>query len=162
MQFRPLTIKYRQGGKTVSIQADSSSGEIPAGSNTYYCLFYLNKVQVARVKRDQLLKHSKERYEELFGRPWLKAITEAPSISLTEFQDWENEIGGYPTDAEQIWSINGSKYNWVIQGEDWATLHVVNNEEVTEKGSFSDTLKKLFPDKKIKVYYPTVRVEEIT
>lgn len=160
--MKPVTIKYRDGKhQTVSVKADSCSGEIPAYSDTYYCIFYLDKKQVARVAKSRLLPGYYKEYQRLFGRPWLEKIVNATEIHLTYFDNWESEIGGYLDDTERIWMVNHDSHTWVIECNDRAILHIMNNDEQTFKGEFKTALKGLFPDKKIKVYYPTVKVVEI-
>ena len=172
--MRPVTIKYRDGhNKIVTIKATSCSGEIPAHSNTYYCLFYLGDEpygngmsrrpkQIARVAQSRLLPGYYEVYQKLFGRPWLAKLQAMDKIALSEYRDWENEISGYPQDTETIWSINYHRSEmWVIQCPDRCILHVMNNEEVTRKGAPREALKKLFPGKKVHLLVPTTVAVEL-
>lgn len=165
MNFKPVTIKYRDGhNKIVTVKADSCSGEIPAYSNTYYCLFYRNGVtaNVAKVAKNRLLPGYFKVYQKLFGRPWLKKLHDmGDKITLSEYRNWENEIDGYPDDTQTIWQINLNRNEmWVIQCPDRCILHVMNNEEVTRKGESRVALKKLFPDKKVHMLVPmTLAVE---
>lgn len=157
--MKSVTIKYRDGKQTVSVRADSCSGEIPAYSNTFYCLFYRNGQQIARVAKSRLLPGYDKVYQKLFGRPNLKRVHGAEEIRLTRYD--ETHLGGLPQDYVRVWAINGSERDWVIECSDRTILHIMNNDEITRKGTFKKALMKLFPGKKIKVYYPTVHVEEI-
>lgn len=162
IEMKPVTIKYRDGKqKIVSLLADRCSGQIPAHSDTYYCLFYLEGAEVGRVAKSRLLPGYYEEYLRLYGRPWLKMVADLTEIHLTAFDNWESEIGGYPDNTERIWVVNNDHKTWVIECEDRSILHITNNDEQTFKGEFKTALKMLFPDKKIKVYYPTVQIVEI-
>jgi len=163
--LKPVTIKYRDGhNKIVTVKADSCSGEIPAYSNTYYCLFYRDgsNTNVARVAKNRLLPGYYKVYQKLFGRPWLAKLQAMDKIALSEYRDWENEISGYPQDTETIWSINYHRSEmWVIQCPDRCILHVMNNEEITRKGEPREALKKLFPGKKVHLLVPTTVAVEL-
>jgi hypothetical protein len=160
--MKAVTIKYRDGKQQIaSIRADECSGELPAYSNTYYCLFYRNGKQIARVAKSRLLPGYDKVYEKLFGRRWLEEVQNAKEIVLSVYDDWQSEIGGYPKDTEEIWSVNGSARNWVIECSGRSVLHIMNNDEIARKGAFKEALAKLFPGKKIKICRPTVHIEEI-
>jgi len=170
--MRSVEIKYCDGSehnhsRVMAVKADSCSGEVPAGSNTSYCLFYLKGVQVARVAKSRLLPGYYDVYTKLFGRPWLQRLKEAKRIFLSEYRDWDSEIGGYPEDTDTIWMVNYDKHTWVISagaGTKKARyiLHVMNNDEITRRGDYKTALKKLFPGKKISVMQQTVTAVDIT
>lgn len=161
----PMTIQFKEKGKVVTIKADRCSGEIPAGSNTYYCCFYWQGAQVARVPRTRLVLDDKA-YSKLFGRPWIEKLRQVNEIYLSEYDNWETEIGGYPEDTDTIYMVNHDSHMWVIiagtgRKNARAILHVMNNEEFTRKGEYQTALKKLFPGKKIsmqKMVYTTVEI----
>jgi hypothetical protein len=155
-----MVVKYfDETNRKVTIRADRCSGEIPAHSSTFYCLFYRAGKQVARVAKSQLLPGYYRVYEKLFGRPWLEAVMKTEHITLTEYD--ENLLDGLPEDYERVWAVNSSLRNWVIECPGRSILHILNNEEIARKGTFKEALLKLFPGKKIKIYYPTVRIEEV-
>jgi len=167
--MRPVMIKYRDGNKTVTIKADSCSGEIPAYSNTYFCHFYLGdepygngrrrSKEIARVAESNLLPGYKEVYKKLFGRPWMAKIRAYKTIMLSEYHDWENRLDGLPNDAISVWMVNYDMHTWVIVAGDKeksrAILHVMNNAEVTKRGEAKEAIKKLFPGKEVRLVVPT-------
>jgi hypothetical protein len=155
-----VTIKYRDGhNKIVSLRADRCSGVIPAYSNTYYWEFYLNGKHVGRVAESRLQPGYKAKASRLYAKPWRDRLAAYTDIRLHE-RDY-NDFDGLPKDAERIWGVNGDRDTWVIECEDRAILHIMNNPEVSKRGEFKAALKKLFPKKPIKVYYPTVTVVEV-
>ena len=160
--MNPVTIKYRDGKhQTVTIKADRCSGEVPAYSNTYYCIFYLKGTQVARVAQSRLLPGYYKKYSQLFGRPWLEKITNATEIRLMPFDDGDEKIGGYPNDTERVWTVNDDEHTWVIECAKCAILHVMNNDDQTFKGDFKTALKRMFPNKKVTLYYRVTYVSKV-
>jgi hypothetical protein len=162
---RTVTIKYRDGKKVATVKADSCHGEIPAYSNTYYCVFSLNGQQVARVPRSRLLPKYAKAYEKLFGRPWLDKIRNAERIVLHEYRDWYVRLGGLPDDTVTVWGVNCSSAYWVIVAGSGtkarAVLHVPNNPEVVRRGDARTAIKNLFPGKKVSLLQPTTVAVEL-
>jgi len=165
--MRPMTIKYREGRKTVTIKADSCSGEIPAYSNIYHCNFYdKSKKQIASVPEKNLLPGYYEAYKKLFGRPWMAKIRTAPKIALNEYHGWEDRLSGYPKDTITIWMVNYDQNTWVIVAGDFKTtraiLHVMNNPEITKRGvTAQEAIKKLFPGKEVHLLVPTTTLVKL-
>jgi hypothetical protein len=167
--LRPITIKFREGkvlkhSRVVSIKADRCGGVIPAGSSTFYCEFYWQGAKIATVPRSRLVPDDKA-YKKLYGRPWIEELRNADKIVLSDYRDWETEIGGYPDDTNTIWRVNYDQHTWVIFAGTGKTsrviLHVMNNDEVTRKGNYK-AVKKLFPGKKVFMLQTTVTSVEIT
>jgi len=159
--MNPVTIKYRDGKhQTVTVEADRCSGEVPAHSDTYYCIFYLEGKQVARVAQSRLLPGYYREYQRLFGRPWLEKIANAPEIRLTPYDNWEVEIG-HPDDTEQVWMVNDDMHTWVIECAQRVILHIMNNDDQVVNGDFKVALKALFAGKKVALHYPAVNLVEL-
>ena len=165
MKMRPATIKYREGKRVVTIKADSCHGDIPAGSDTYYCVFSMGGNQVARVPRKRLLPGYDKAYERLFGRPWLDKVRSAERIVLSEYRDYDTRLGGLPEDTDSVWMVNHDSHTWVIVAGEGSTsraiLHVMNNDEVTRRGESREAIKRLFPGKKVALLQPTVTAVEL-
>jgi hypothetical protein len=160
--MKPVTIKYRDGEQRVaSVRADRCSGEIPAYSDTFYCIFYRKGLEVARVAKSRLLPGYYKVWEKLFGRPWLEKVRSAEKILLSKYRDWEDEIEGYPKDTVQVWAVNYDKHTWVIMCENRCILHIMNNDEVTRRGKPREAIKKLFPGKKVTMLQTTVTEVEL-
>jgi hypothetical protein len=164
-----FTIKYKNSKKdTVSIEADSCSGEVPAYSSTFYWIFYLGKdatgrqIQVARTPEKRLLPGYAAQVKQLYGRPWMEKIEEMPKVRLTPWTRYESDLGGLPDDTIMVWHINTNRDAWLIEQDSGITLHVMNNEEVFIKGNFREALKQLWPDKSIEIvsYHSTVETIE--
>src|SRR5208337_2500318 len=161
--------------KVVTIKADSCSGEIPAYSNTYYCIFCLGyeddgtlrrPKQVARVAKSRLLPGYYEVYQKLFGRPWLDKVRKADKIVLSEYRDYESRLSGWPDDTVSVWEVNYSDDMWVIVAGDKkktrAILHIMNNPEITRRGKTGqEAIRKLFPGKKVFLLEPTTVTVEL-
>lgn len=166
--MKPVTIKYRDSkGNVLTVKATSCSGEVPAGSNQFYCNFYMEQpgetrpAFVAKVWEKRLLPGYLEIYHKLFGRPWKQKLRDMDKITLSEYRDWENELS-YPKDTEQVWQINYQRGDmWVVQCTDRTILHVMNNKDVVRRGKFEDAIKKLFSGKKIRLMIPTTTVVEL-
>jgi len=152
-----MIFKYRDGhNQVVSLRADRCNSSFC--DNTWYEEFYLKGKRVAQVATVRLLPGYKEKALRLYAKPWrdrLKALTE---IHLHER---DTDYGGLPKDAERVWGVNGDRDTWVIECTNRSILHIMNNPEVARRGAFKEALKKLFPGKAIKVYYPTVSVVEV-
>jgi|ERR1035437_3084562 hypothetical protein len=149
-----VEFKYRDGhNKTATIRADSCNGLY--SNNTSYEEFYLKGEKIAQVATIRLLPGYKEKASRLYAKPWRDKLKAYKSIYLHERDS--NEFGGLPDDVERVWGVNGSRETWVIECETRSILHIMNNPEVSKKGTFQEALKKLFPGKSIKIYYPTVK-----
>ena len=161
---KPVEIKYRDGKwKDASVMADRCSGEIPAGSHTYYCVFYLDGKQVARVPENRL--RDKEVYKKLLGRPWLQRLQALDKITLTEWDNWQYEFS-MDDDTDYVYRINHEQDMFVFvagcRETARAVLHVMNNEDVVVYNiDRYQAIKALFPDKKVTVMEPTVRAVEL-
>ena len=153
-----VTFKYRDGhNKVVSLRADYCSGLYTQGCS--YWEFRLKGESAGRVGESRLLPGYKEKASRLYAKPWRDKLKAYDLIRLDERNF--NEFDGLPKDAERIWGVNGDRDTWVIECESGSILHIMNNPEVKKTGSFAEALKKLFPGKPIRVYYPTVKVVEI-
>ena len=163
--MEPVEIKYRDGKwKRTSVMADRCSGEVPAGSNTFYCIFYLDGKQVARVPENRL--DDKAVYSKLFGRPWLQRFLDLPEkVTLSEYYNWEQELD-VPDDTDYVYQINhvGDMFVYIAGCRETAraVLHIMNNEDVTVYNiNRYQAIKALFPDKKVTVMEPSVRAVEL-
>lgn len=163
---KPLEIKYRGGSdqKVMSVMANGCSGEYAQGVSS--AIFYLDGKQVLKIAESRLTPEAKKTYTKLFGRPWLQRLADAKDIYLSEYDNWSNDIGGYPDDTDTILMVNHEHETWVLvcgtgTKNERVILHVLNNPEKTRRGKFVDAVKKLFPGKKIrmqKVEYSTVEL----
>jgi hypothetical protein len=150
--------KYRDGhNQVVSLRADRCSGLFT--QNISYEEFYWKGKKVAQVATVRLLPGYKEKASRLYAKPWRDKLKALKEIHLHERDT--NDYGGLPKDAERVWGVNGDRDTWVIECAKRSILHIMNNPEVARRGAFKEALKKLFPRKSIKIYYPTVRVVEV-
>lgn len=159
--MKSVEIKYRDGRQKVqSLRATDCYGVLPAGSSTIYWVFTLKNGERKQVAKSRLLPGYDAKASLLYGRPWLSKIKNADRIVLSEYRDWESNIGGYPADSNTIWRINYDDHTWVIIAgsgkKSRAILHIMNNPEITRRGDYKTALKKLFPGKKISVLQETI------
>lgn len=165
---RSVEIKYRDGRqKVASLRATDCYGQLPAGSNTMYWVFTLKNGERQSVAKSRLLPGYDAKASRLYGRPWIEKLKKAEKIFLSTYENWETEIGGFPTDTDTIWQVNYDKHMWVIVAGSGtkkarAILHVMNNDEITRRGDSNAALRKLFPGKKLFVLQQTTTTVEIT
>jgi len=159
MSARIFKFSYPDKKKGVQvIQADHCSGETPAGSNTFYWLFYLGRnsagqrQQVARVAERKFSAAQKKAINQLYGWTWMEKIVNAPELRLQVWHNYDDYLENIPEETEQVWKINNLQGTWLLQNPTSITLHVMNNEDTTMEGSdFKNTLCKLWPDKIIHI-----------
>lgn len=176
----PVTIRFRGAKwKPQSLRADHVTGHRDGGNKPFYWDFTLGydgipqiyleggqikglekgrRKAVGSVTESRLFPGELEKVNRLYGHPDLEKVVNATCIGL--HSAYENEFVGLPHDTVAVWRINGSHDNWIIEHESGATLHVMNNDEICVQAStFQGALRKLFPDKKIVINRPSVRVE---
>ncbi len=163
--MRGWVFKFFKNGKVVTVRADGTGLELPAGSSTWYQCFYLDtgnaklQVTVARVPVKDLLPGYEKKAKRLYAKHWKDKVAALDKISL--WRAHSEDFGGLPKDAVDVWYF-GARDSWVIQCEGRAILHVMNNPEYARKGkTFAAALRKLFPRQPITINHPAVRKEHV-
>lgn len=156
--FPPIKIKYRTTAGFKVVTTDACSGETPAGSSTFYWLFYLGRdergarKQVGRVAERFLSAKERIKVNALYGRPWLEKVTFAPKLRLTPWSNYEDDIDGLPRDTMQVWRINNLQDTYIVERTAGANLHVINNKEsISLAKTFREALRQLFPTQPITI-----------
>lgn len=163
--MRGWEFKYRKDGKVVTVRADGTGLELPAGSSTWYQCLYINAGQVnaqktvARCKVADLLPGYAEKAKRLYSKHWMDKVRALDKISL--WRAHSEDFGGLPKDAVDVWYF-GARDSWVIECDGRAILHVMNNPERSKRGrTFAACLRRLFPHQPITVNHPAVRKEHV-
>ena len=160
---QPGTVKYRVGKEVLEFSyAHGHNGYGGMDWDGDYYEFTAADGQKLKIKPNKLAAGEKKRLDdEWHKKPYRDELANLAEITLYERD--RNDFDGLPSSTEYVWEIDSvTSHSWIIELTDGVVLHVLNNPEVTIRGTtFARAMRKLFPGKKITVYRPTVHEEVI-